>query len=268
MAKKKPSIRKISPQEFLGSFVDSNDKNLIERLSKEIVYHLYNQSLKVPTKLRKNSNQTGFCLGLVAVIGDTDYEDILNYLNIQTALLDILRQYGIIKEYKLRQDYVKPQDQDSPSENMVFADIEFYPLNIISYYEEYRKTRESIDYRVASEEPIFDGVNGVIRFGNKIYSFQKGGKNQQRLILFKELWDGRKILKNGKVKRGGEPFPAETVAVRMRLIDSAQTFFRENNKEIKKNFFSLIKNVNTNLKRKNYPIKITKKGGIQIVIKV
>ena len=188
LKKSKMTGKKILPQEFLASFTDIKDKNFIIQSQKDIVYHLCNVALNTPTDLRQNIQQTSIILGPVAVIDEPGYKEIMNFLEIKEALLNILKQYGIIKEYKLEQRYSTSTDQTFPPDDLVFADIKFYPLNIISYYEDFKKSQEQFPTKLLEGEPKFDGLNSTIRFGNKIYSFQNGRENNERLLIFKELW--------------------------------------------------------------------------------
>lgn len=121
-------------------------------------------------------------------------------------------------------------------------------------------------HSVSKGEVEFDALNGIISFGKIIYAFQKARKGQLRLKLFKALRDERRVIKNGKVKPTGMSLPPGTVASRMDLISSPKDF--DKNESIKNELDALIKNVKINLQRKKLPIRIYKKGGIQIVIEV
>ncbi len=266
--KKKKINKRIPPQEFLASFNDEKDRKLIIESKKDIVFHLYNTALNVPTNLRQNIQKTSIILGPVAVEGEAEYKEIMNFLTIKEALIDILKQFGVIKEYKLKQRYTESVDQTYSPDDLVFADIKFYPNEAIAHFEDYQKSKEQSIFSTPKDEPKFDGVNGVIHFGNKIHSFQKGRADQKRLSLFKTLWDERMVIKNRKIKRKGRTFPAETVATRIELIDSAQVFYRAENIEKRKELRKLIKNLTTSLRRKGIPIRIKQRGGIQILVRV
>lgn len=111
----------------------------------------------------------------------------------------------------------------------------------------------------------FDSLNGVLRYEDEIVKFHRGERgNKPRLALFKELWEPKKYIKNGKIKAKGEAFPPEALAVRLDIVDGASDFQR--NKQKQEHFFGLIKGINRQLRDKNIPARIERNNGIQLVI--
>lgn len=113
-------------------------------------------------------------------------------------------------------------------------------------------------------EVEFDAQHRTIHFGKTHYTFQKGRADQSRYNLFKELWKEKRVVRGEKVKSKGMPLQPGTVASRMEMVDGSHGF--ERNKAAVAKLNALIKNLETNLRRKKIPIRIYKKGGIQIVV--
>lgn len=120
----------------------------------------------------------------------------------------------------------------------------------------------------ATGEVDFSAQQKTLRYGDIIYSFQKARADHKRFLLIKELWESRSLIGGGRAKRKGEKLPIETVAVRIGLIESAQIYFHKYNKENREKMRQLVKNINTDLRRKSIPMKIKLEGGIQIVVSI
>jgi len=112
----------------------------------------------------------------------------------------------------------------------------------------------------------FNALQRTLRYGDTIHSFQKGRADQTRFNLIKELWDKRALVENRNMKRKGEKTSVETIATRIEVADSSQTYFKKHNAGTRNKMAQLIKNLNTNLRRKGIPLKIKRAGGIQIVV--
>jgi len=257
-----------TPQEILASFTGTKEKEFIKEAEKMIIYDLYEAAIRIPSGLRNEINQTSIVLSPAPVIGEPEHKMFRSWLDIRLALLGLMKFSGVIKEYKLKNRYDKSTDELDPPNDMVFSDIKYYPSDVISYYEDYKKTKEPIAYKIAKEEPIFDGLNRAIIFGHLIYTFQKSEEGKQRLLFFKELWDERMTIKNRLPKKQGQRLPAETVATKIGMVDSPHTYLQKFNAPMRQKFNLFIKNLNTNLRRKKLPVKIAKIGGIQIVVRI
>lgn len=188
-------ITKITPQAFLETISDTDSINTYK---KDIILQLRYTTLELPKELQKKISETRINLGLVAVVGEQEYDDRINSLNTQHALLDILRQFGIIKEYKLKQDSYKPTDPDDmlALETFVFADIKFYPLKAISYYENHfqKDKKYWIDY-TSNRAVILNGKYLINKMQFARYTdmwFEYISKNPNKQISLEEIRNGTK----------------------------------------------------------------------------
>lgn len=126
---------------------------------------------------------------------------------------------------------------------------------------------ERVENMTIPKEPIFDALNRIIYFGAISHSFQ-GDKGEQRLRLFKLLWEKRRMSKGTTIKRKGEPTPPETVAVNIGIIDSAQSYNKPQNAEKREKFRNFLKSINNDFRKKKMPIIILQKGGVLLYIKL
>lgn len=253
------------PEEVLGSFSTPEDKEFIEHSRKEIIEGLYEHSISIPVNLRKKMARKRFCLGFAPIEDDPLSNQFMAILEIQIAWLNDLKNKSVVKRFEIKNGYTRNIDQNIPPEEMIFGDVMFCPSDIIDYYETYRQIG-NITPKILSSKPRFDEFTKSIYFGNLVYSFQKNIQSNKRSDLFHELWGDRKIIENGKTIKNGFPHHAGTIAVRINIVSSAQSFYL--NRDAKLKLKILMKNLNTNLRRKGLPIKIISKGGIQIVVNI
>lgn len=104
------------------------------------------------------------------------------------------------------------------------------------------------------EKMSFDSLNGVIRCRDiKPYSFHRGGKGDApRLLLFRKLWDERKFIVNGIVKKGGKAFPVSALASQLEISEDK--------------IHELAKGLNRVLKNRKFPAEIEKKNGLLLIV--
>lgn len=192
----------------------------------------------------------------------------LGFANARDAVR-LLREDGVIKTMKTcwgfdeikrdkTQKFVRTNYEDAATD----TDYQAYEIEIDERRLNQRSAR--ISGRGTKNEVRFDSLNGRISFLGMNHTFQKGNKNQLRLKLLRALWNKRKVIKDGKVKSKGMPFPSSAVAVQLGLIDDPQAFDKD--AEAKDAFDSLVKNTVRTLRDKGFPVKIQKAGGVQIVI--
>lgn len=100
----------------------------------------------------------------------------------------------------------------------------------------------------------FDSQNGVLRCGNiKPYSFHRGTNGEKpRLKFFRKLWDERRFIRNGVVKKKGEAFPVRALAIQVGVSEN----------KIKE----MVKSINRVLKQKRFPAEIEQKNGILLIV--
>ena len=111
----------------------------------------------------------------------------------------------------------------------------------------------------------FDQQVGVLRCGDITHKFHRGaGGNKQKLELFRKLWTDKKLVKNGIEKIKGTTNAPEYLAVQIGLIPSAKDFTK--NGERSNSFWSLIKDINRMLKKKDFPAEVERKNGVQLII--
>lgn len=100
----------------------------------------------------------------------------------------------------------------------------------------------------------FDSQNGVLRCGNiKPYSFHRGAKGEApRLKFFRKLWDERRFIRNGVIKKKGEAFPVRALADQVEISED----------KIKE----MVKGINRILKQRKFPAEIELKNGVLLII--
>ncbi len=133
-------------------------------------------------------------------------------------------------------------------------------------HQEKKKNHETADQpSIIAQKTKFDSMTGVLAHKNTLHKFQRGTRGDKtRLLLFRKLWNERRYIKNGMVKRKGKPLMPEFLAVQLNITSDAQTFNR--NKKAKDNLFNLIKGINRILRNKGFPAKIERQNAIQLVI--
>lgn len=192
-------------------------------------------------------------------LGFPSPRDVFRVLREKGAIVKLMSWWGFDEIGKNGQTKFIKTDGDEPKND---DDFEVYEIEINEKkLHQFRNSK-----RTPSDEVEFDTQNGVIHFGKILHAFQKGRKGQLRLNLFRELWDMRKIKKGGKEKLKGGLLPANALALRLGFVTSSQSYSKDY--EAKDKLGALLKNTERTLQRKNIPIRLYQKGGIQIVIEI
>jgi len=261
--------KKINPEENPEKFIEhhKNDyENSINQFRELIIFKLYNESFFVPANLRNKIAKTTIELNLLPSGDNSDFDEMLNNdIGCKLAILATFKKNRIICDYKLQNEFVGINGSPAPEE-MIFADIKYKPSIAIAYYEKSKQL--SSGNALQFSEPKFNKKEHIITWNIKKYTFRERNKNQNRIKLFDLLWDDRLVMNNNKIEQAGKTIPIETAATIIKLIDSSQIFFRSDIPKPRVTIRKLIKDINTNLRRAEMPIRICKGDDLQIVVKL
>jgi hypothetical protein len=250
-----------SPREFIKYFkAEYSDSKIADRFYSKVLKEIYKEAILVPKGHKAKSTKTA--IEIQRGIDSDDRQFCLDDYNLKLAVLKIFKNYQAIKNYEIKVKRLTVADHSSDPDTLYLADIAYIPENFIAYYEKSLKNSIEDDLR---KEPKYDSQNLTLDWGGaRPHCFQKNGKDKSIIKLFNSLWENRKVIISGNVRRAGEAFAIETAMARARIVESAQ---KVSNIEIA-NLKTRIKNTNKNLGHKNCPVRIEQEGGIQIVVKI
>jgi hypothetical protein len=204
---------------------------------------------------------------------DTDFPTI----NDQSKILDKLKEMGVldleIASADLFIDYFMPYRRSVSTYYILLINDKkfnktydhFRKLSIVWDEQARQQNKNAGDGEEVKSKTKFDSPNGVLRHGDIIHSFQRGQRGEkQRILFFRMLWDDRRFIKIGVEKISGTPRTSLYFAVQLHLTTDSETFAQ--NKKPKNQLFGLIKGINRILVKKNFPVRIERKGSIQLVV--
>lgn len=111
----------------------------------------------------------------------------------------------------------------------------------------------------------FNSENNTVIYKDRRHTFHKKRVEEAvRLSLFKKLWEKKCYITKGQVKIKGNIIPAGLLATQLNIAMDASNYDR--NKRIKGKLLGLIKNMNRVFRDKKIPIKISRKGGVQLIV--
>jgi len=206
-----------------------------------------------------------------------------NEIAIKRAVLDVLENAEAIKSYELiirnikteqlknlipsdKQDIALAEEEfwAGQPEEAFFADVTYYPDNIINYYQKTKQDKIKPSKSTPSiEEPKV--TNSSVSYDGRTYTPQQKNKDKHKLII-NILDELRKKPANPARNIKGEAIPATTLATRIGLISSAQKFSENDKKRLN----SFIKTINRGLSGNKIPVKIKRMRGkgIQMFIEI
>ena len=107
-----------------------------------------------------------------------------------------------------------------------------------------------------TNELSFDSMNGVLASGGSVYKLT----SKLRQSIFAFLWERRRVFKDSQIIVRGTPWQKESIAVQAGLIESAKDFHSAEEK-----FKQEIAQLNRIFRGKKFPLKITTRGGVQLI---
>lgn len=101
-------------------------------------------------------------------------------------------------------------------------------------------------------ELFFNEHSGILYFGHtKPLGFHSKG-DAPRLRLFRKLWEERKYLQKGRIKKRGEAFPIHVLAIQVGVSDDR--------------IIAMIKGVKRSLKEREFPADIEVKSNAALLV--
>lgn len=128
---------------------------------------------------------------------------------------------------------------------------------------EAEKNGQKINNEMKSSEVIFRENIRRLEYKNTTHKFQVK-TDLPRFQLFKLLWDGRKVLKKGKVTVDKESLTDAAIAVQIGFAQSAYEY--GNNKKAQGKLYAMIKDIRKFLKLKKFPVKIIKEDNYRLIV--
>jgi len=106
------------------------------------------------------------------------------------------------------------------------------------------------------KEPAYDSMNGVLSLSDSVYK----ATSKLRRDMLNFLWRKRRVLKGDQEITKGELFPKEAMAVQVGLIQENKDFLN-----VKERIDQEVSQLNKIFRDKEFPLKITMRGGIQLI---
>ena len=116
---------------------------------------------------------------------------------------------------------------------------------------------------IHKKHPQFDPLTGTVSYQHRHYVV----RSKIRKKLLKKLWIGHREIDNGKQGRKGRKgkiFPKSFFAVQSGIIESPSQFQKKEKEQLK----GEVSELNRAFKRHNFPMHITVKGGVQLIITI
>lgn len=255
-----------SPREFIRYFkAEYNDSKIADRFYSKVLKEIYKEAILVPEKHKTKSEKTtieiqrGFDLD--------DRQSCLDDFILKLAVLTIFKNYQAIKNYKIKVKRLTVIGHSSDPDTLYLANLIYIPTDFITYYENSLKNSLAENLK---KEPDYNSDRAILSWGGIYHNFHKNDKTGFGAKLFEHLWmNWRKVVISGEIRTEGRAIAKETVMFNIGMAESPGMALRPENIKKRKRFETLIKNINKKvLKKKKFPIKIERRGGIQIVVKI